>query len=311
MKLSTTCSVLLALLALAPRPGRATDGGGDPTAKLEADEHFSRGQELAEAGEYTRAAAAFERAYEIYPHQAVLANIAMCYDKAGKLAQAVIAYRRYLSNPVDAGKNTKMQERLRELEAMIGELDIECAEPDCRITVDGVDRGLAPLTVVVLPGAHKIEAFAGERRVALVNGRVGRGEVAKIELSEPGDADPTEPPGKEPVALETAPDDGVSLGAPFWVATGVGVAAGVTTIVFGALTVKEHDRYEAADRLDEQAKQDGERYRLITNVMIGVTGAAAATATALAIHALVTDGDEEQVALTTGPGLGVGVVGKF
>ena len=102
MKPSTTSAALLACCLLIPCIAQSQQGEGTNTAKLMADEHFSRGQQLFAEAEYTKAAQEFERAYEIHPHQAVLANIAMCYDKAGKLAQAVVAYRRYLANPVDA-----------------------------------------------------------------------------------------------------------------------------------------------------------------------------------------------------------------
>lgn len=311
MRPSNTSAVLLACFLLAPCPALGQQGAGSATAKQQADEHFSRGQELFTAGEYTKAAEAFELAYEIHPHQAVLANIAMCYDKAGKLAQAVVVYRRYLANPVDAGKNTKMQDRLRELEALVGELDIDCPETQCRVEVDGIDRGTAPVSVVVLPGSHRVEAFSGEERIAVANGRVGRGEVTGIALGVTAEAEeqPAADATVSPDGTET--DDGVSLGAPFWVATGLTVATGAATIAFGVLTVDAHDRYEAADRLDDEAKEEGERYRLLTNVMVGITTAAAATATGFAIHALVSDGDEDQVAITTGPGLGIGVAGEF
>jgi tetratricopeptide (TPR) repeat protein len=313
MKLSTTSAALLACCLLAPSIAQGQQGAGTTAAKLMADEHFSRGQKLFAEGQYTRAAEEFERAYEIHPHQAVLANIAMCYDKAGKLAQAVVTYRRYLANPVDAGKNTKMQSRLRELEAMVGELDIECPEPECRVTVDGTDRGEAPVSVVVLPGSHRIEAYDAEgERIATANGRVGRGEVASVELQSGDMADDSHVEDNlGPTTTDTTDDDGVSLGAPFWVATGLTVAAGAATIAFGSLTVDAHDRYEAADRMDNEARDEGERYRLLTNVMIGVTAAAATAAVAFAIYDVVSADDETEVALVPGPGTGIGIAGEF
>jgi len=310
MKPSITSAALLACCLLAPGVSLGQGGASSKADKLIADEHFSRGQELFAQGQYTRAAEEFERAYEIHPHQAVLANIAMCYDKAGKLAQAVVAYRRYLADPVDAGKNAKMQTRLLELEEMVGELDIECAAAGCRVVVDGVERGPAPVSVVVLPGSHPIEAYVGDEKIGVANGRVGRGEVARVEIGADG-AEVSPAPAEPPTPEQPEQDDGISLGPGFWIASGITLAAGGATIAFGSLTVDAHDRYEAADRRDTEAKDEGERYRLLTNVMIGVTAAAAAAATAFAIYDVATGDEKDQVALTPGPGLGIGIAGEF
>jgi len=309
-----------AVLAL-PVTGLGQGDGEGGEAKHVAEEQFAAGKKLFAAGKYSKAAVAFTEAYEAAPHQAVLANIALCYDKAGRFPEAVTYYRRYIENPVDKGKNAEIRKRLQELRNEVGEFDIECGEPKCLVRVDGEDRGAAPINAVVEPGSHKIEGVVdGEVVVALME-RADGGTVVRVRLQSdktgpvfvaaPGDYGPG---GGEPTDRE------VSLGVPFWVASGVTVAAGAATIVFGVRTLKARDDYETSDYHDADMKEQGERDRLITNIMIGVTAAAGVTAVAFAVHdVFFADGDgdepepqdEPEVTLVPGPGVGIGLTGRF
>jgi tetratricopeptide (TPR) repeat protein len=291
----------------------------DEPGKDEAAEQFARGKELFSAGDYDEAAEAFTRAHELAPHQAVLVNIALSYDKAGRYPDAVVYYRRYLEDPVDDGKNAKIRMRLKELKAEVGEFDIECSAPGCSIRIDGEERGPAPVSAVVEPGAYKIEAVVdGEVRETFME-RVDVGTVVRLRIKAEeagvGEAEPTVE-GGPPVERE------VSLGVPFWIASGVTAAAGVTVIVFGARALKARDDYETSGYTDPDIKEQGERDRLITNIMIGVTAAAGITAVAFVIHDVVSAGEEvpagddgiegeTDLAVVPGPGLGLGVAGTF
>ncbi|MBW2277295.1 MAG: PEGA domain-containing protein, partial [Deltaproteobacteria bacterium] len=306
-----------------PLTAHAQKDADDEQGKQTAAEQFARGKELFAAGKYSESAVAFTEAYEAAPHQAVLANIALCYDKAGRYPEAVIYYRRYIEDPVDKGKNAEIRKRLQELKNEIGEFDIECAAPGCSILIDGEELGVAPVNAVVEPGSHKIEAVVdGEVREAVME-RADGGTVVRVRLraNEGEDA-----------ALSVAPDTGgktipedseISLGVPFWIASGVTVAAGATTVVFGVRTLKARDDYEASEYTDKDLKDQGERDRLITNIMIGVTAAAGVAAVAFAIHDVFFADDEEapaddseseadpDVAIVPGPGVGLGLAGTF
>jgi tetratricopeptide (TPR) repeat protein len=299
-------------------------GEDDEESKKVAAEQFAAGKALFAVGRFSEAAVAFTAAYEAAPHQAVLANIALCYDKAGRYPEAVIHYRRYLEDPVDKGKNAQIRQRLKELRDEVGEFDIECAAPACTIRIDGEEWGDAPVAAVVEIGSHKIEAVvSGEVREAVLESADG-GSVVRIRLRADASEDsavvavPVEE-GREPVD-----DREASLGVGFWIASGVTVAAGATTVVFGVRTLKAGDDYEASGYRDAELKDQGERDRLITNIMIGVTAAAGATAVAFAIHdVFFADGEEgprddeseteadPDVSIVSGPGLGLGVAGTF
>lgn len=289
----------------------AAVAGDDTEAKQSAQAHFARGQRLFDAGEFVRAAEEFELAYEAAPHQAVLANIALSYDRAGNAPAAVESYRRYLADPVAGQKNALFRERLRELEAQVGELDIRCATDQCMISVDGSDRGLAPVTVVVHPGAHQVDASAGGRPLDSRSVSVRPGAVARVTIAPPARDGAQGEPAPPPPQQSDAPDEGAALGPAFWIASGVTVAAGAATVVFGVRTLRAKDDYEASGWTDPEAKERGEQSRLITNVMIGITAAAGATATALAIHGLVSADEEPPIALGPGPGIGLAAQGRF
>ena len=77
-----------------------------------ASEYFTRGKLLYDTGDYSSAAEAFKLAYETLPHQAVLGNIALCFDRAGKWPSAVRYYRKYFMDPVSHTENTEMRQRL-------------------------------------------------------------------------------------------------------------------------------------------------------------------------------------------------------
>ena len=324
------CTRITGLLVLATLLGISAQAAGQTAVEAEqgkktAADEFAKGKQLFAAGEYDEAAVAFTKAYEAAPHQAVLANIALCYDKAGRFPEAVITYRRYIADPVQKGKNAEIRQRLQELKNEVGELDIECLAAGCSIRLDGMDRGPAPVNAVVEPGSHKIEASVdGEIRESIME-RADAGTVVRVRLRADKAGD-----GPAPVAPDTpAAEDGAaeepaaretSLGVPFWVASSVTVVAGATTVAFGVLTIRARDDYEASGYTDADIKEKGERDRLITNVMIGVTAAAAVTAAAFAIHDIFFAGGEEptgdenegaEAAFGPGPGLGLAVVGAF
>jgi hypothetical protein len=312
--------VIACLLAVCVGSARADDDKQDGS-KAKAGEYFAKGSGLFESGDFARAAASFLLAYELAPHPMVLANIAMSYDKAGNIVKAIEYYEKYSVNIKKKKERRKIKKRLRELSAMVGELSVECPAASCRIEVDKIDRGNAPVRIVVEIGLHRVEAFDGKNKIAAVDARVVSGEVSKVELFQreviPEEKEKEEEPVEEPieeVPAEPVPEEeGVTLGAGFWISAGATVAAGAVTVVFGVKALKSKEDFDATGGTDEDLRDQGERDQLITNVMIGVTSAAAACAIGFLIYDLKSgDGEkEEPVAVVPGPGLGLAVVGRF
>ncbi len=281
--------------------------------KRRAKAFFTRGELLFEAGDYLEAAEAFKMAYETLPHPAVTGNIAICYDKAGMWPKAVTFYRIFLADSEVKDKNGSLIERLKELEQLVGELELVCEEPGCQIRVDGNDEGEAPVKVVLLPGRHRVEAFVNGDLLVSEETEVKARHTVKVEL----EATPTSKPevedlGASPDLADPDNEDGTALGAGFWISAGLTGAAGASILAFGLLTVDARDNYKSSNWLDGDAKERGEQYKLTTNIMIGVTAAAAAASVVFAIYDLRADGSSRDVAFVgPGPGLGLSLSRKF
>jgi iron complex outermembrane recepter protein len=84
--------------------------------RTEARKHFKNGMALIAEGRFDEGISELEEAYEIRPHPNVLFNIARAHESAGRPAQALTFYSRYLdTNPPDAAKVT---EQVTQLAAM-------------------------------------------------------------------------------------------------------------------------------------------------------------------------------------------------
>jgi iron complex outermembrane receptor protein len=294
----------------------------DEAAKRKAKVHFKQGTALFEKGEFKAAALEFAAAYELSPHPQVLYNLASSYYEGKEPDKAIVTYRRYLAETdVDPAELVTLRQRISQLEATVSEVRVGCAVADCVISVNGEERGKAPVTVVLLPGLHAVEA--------MVNGRVA--EVAQVELRAGEDksltmalggvapkveAQPEPVPSSEPESdLESAKKK--TLRWPFWVASGLAVAAGAATVVFAVKTNKEEQEFQDTGSTDTGLHDKGVRDKLITNILIGVTGAAAATAIGFMLYDLLGDErpktpkDSARVRVAPGPGLGIAAAVEF
>lgn len=294
----------------------------DETAKRQAKVHFKQGTALFEKGEFKAAALEFAAAYVLSPHPQVLYNLAGCYYEGKEPDKAIVTYRRYLAETdVDPSELVTIRQRISKLEAKVSEVRVGCAVADCVISVNGEERGKAPVTVVLLPGLHAVEAK--------VNGRVA--EVAQVELRAGEDKSLTMALGGAPAKVEAQPEPVPSsepepdlesakkktLRWPFWVASGLAVAAGAATVVFGVKTNQELQEFRDTDSTDTGLSDKGKRDKIITNVLIGVTGAAAATAIGFMLYDLLGDArsetpnDSARVWVAPGPGLGIAAAVEF
>lgn len=285
---------------------------GEDSVQRRADELFTRGQILFESGDYVSAAEAFNLAYQTSPHPAVLANLALSYDRAGKVTKAVEAYRSYLSSPISTEKNEEMQQRLDELEEEIADLSFSCEPRPCEISIDGVARGSSPLDAVLFPGRHQIEVSVAKKTLHQESIALEAKDKKRLVFSTaPEEKTPTEDkPPKLPPTIKDIEKTDATLRAPFWVFTGITVAAGATTIVLGIQTLDKLELYKDSGNRDADAKEQGENLRLATNIMIGVTAASAATALGFLIYDLKRS-RKRTVSFYPSPGLGLTIDASF
>jgi hypothetical protein len=270
--------VLFLLLA-----GSAHAERGGEAAKV-----FARGQALHAKAEYAAAIAAFERAYELKPHHAVLCSIALCYEQMNRFVEAAAQYRRCLGEgAAKSSRAASVQHALKAVEARINYLEVKSPGAGGTVYIDGVARGLAPQRVPLDPGQHVIEVRRPGASAATATLRVVSGEERTMTLVPTAVVAEPVPPATR-VALPTPAPPPVVEKRParrrlspgwFWTSVGLTLALGGAAAVMGGLTystASEYDRTPTKEGYDTFLSR-----RLATNVLTGLALAAAGTGTAL------------------------------
>ena len=124
---ASLAAILLALPA--PQPARAQPAGKDGAAKdgaakdgkAIAREHFRRGRQLHDAGQYLEAADAYLEAYRHFPAPAFLYNAGQVFRLAGEVEQALEHYRRYVELEPSGEGADNARGFIAELEAALAE----------------------------------------------------------------------------------------------------------------------------------------------------------------------------------------------
>jgi len=167
--------------AAAAEPSPSATQSNETAAVRQAKESFNRGLALANAKDYRVAIAAFEQAYQLAPHYAVLYNIARSYAALGENDRAVLFLRRYLSE----GGSQISAERVAQVEAEIAAL-LPQSEPEAAPAVEKPpvrtypERERVPDTPTPssAPTVDTADPFAKHRTLAYVLGGVGLGVAA-------------------------------------------------------------------------------------------------------------------------------------
>jgi hypothetical protein len=240
-------TVFLAVLTAAPAV-RA----GDAAAALAL---FEEGRKLVDAGDYARACPKFEASLREDNKIGTLLNLAVCYEKTGRVASAWVRF----VEARDVASRSGQQERAdfardhaAALASMLSRLTITVASPVPGLEVkrDGVvvDPAAYGVALPIDPGKHVIEATApGMKRWESTVEAGKPGETATVAvpaLERGGDAGgATAAPGAQAATLPATPpaDAGASSGGPWRTVAIVVGAAGVVSVgigsVFGVLAM--------------------------------------------------------------------------
>lgn len=266
-------------------------GPGWAQTKNEAASAFARGQALHAKGDYASAIAAFERAYQLKPHHAVLCSIALCYEQMNRFVEAAAQYRRCLSEGAErSAKAASVKQALKAVEGKINYVEVKSPGAGGTIYVDGVSHGAAPRRIPLDPGRHVFEVRRDGATTATATLRVVAGEERTLTLTPTGPvavkpppvAITPPPPSTPPAAHEPVVEQRARRRlspAWFWTSVGLTVALGGAAAVMGGLTYKtasDYDRTPTKEGYDSFVSR-----RLATNVLAGLALAAAGTGTAL------------------------------
>jgi hypothetical protein len=176
------CAVGLALSAMNPGMARAQD---DATVEM-ARQRFREGVQFYDQRQYDKARLAFLQAFALKPHPSVLLNLAQSELRAGHPEDACGHFSEYIRTNTEANEAEKQEAELglAASKSKVAEVTVTVDVSGAQITVDGVDKGAAPLPgpLYLAPGAHTIDAKAGDRH-ASKSVTVGAGQAASAALS--------------------------------------------------------------------------------------------------------------------------------
>lgn len=231
-------------------------------SKALARQHFQRGVELANESAYGESLLEFSRAYQLSPHYSVLYNIAQAHVALGHAAQAVDAFKRYLS---EGGAHLALDRR-QEVEAEIirqfartATLEVRVDTERASVTIDGEPRGLSPLAgpVRVDVGAHRVSVAleSGELRSQTVSVLAGKNQLVEFQLrpsSPPPESPPLPPPPRESRAVPAPPAGGPASDRT---RSTLGLAIGAVGVGLGGAALA-HFLWNRSRHRDWQAKYD-------------------------------------------------------
>lgn len=245
--------------------------------RAEARAALARGNELFTRENYESALTEFLRVYEIARERPTafiyLLNIARCYERMFRYDRAIEFYQRYLERaPSDDQDRASTEATIRTLEGLLGTIELRSNVADAQVWIDEHLAAERVGTVRVPGGVHVVElrarGYSPSRQQVQLPARTTQTLSFQLERLQ--------------VRRGLSP-------AFFATVAGVGVATGVGAIVCSAQALStraEVDRLIASGERAQVGVDQQERIRtfaLATDVLIGVTAAAAIGATLLGV----------------------------
>lgn len=173
---SVVAVVAVSLLALFAAPARADD------SREEARRAFAAGQAADRNKDWETAIEHYLRANELVSHPFALYNIAVDYERLGKLREAAVWYGRYLEAAPQSPDRDKVARTLRELSSRPASIAVRSVPSRARVLVDAVPVGQTPYSGTIRGGSHRIVVELDGRRAAR-DVTVEYGEPVDLELA--------------------------------------------------------------------------------------------------------------------------------
>jgi hypothetical protein len=144
-------SLLLALVLGAP-VARAQPS--DDAKYAEAKEHFSRGVEHTDRGEWDAALVEFLKSREILPTAKNTYNAAVCLRRVNRFDEALDMYEALLRDFPNLPANERRlgEQELAQLKRSVGTIELKGGAEGANVVIDGRERGVLPLSAPVRVG---------------------------------------------------------------------------------------------------------------------------------------------------------------
>lgn len=318
----TNASAPLAAAALVSVLAVATPSLAQSDNTAMAQSLFESGRALMKEGKVKEACPKFAESNRLEPSAGTLLNLGRCREALGQSASAWASYKKAVVVGRAKGQErhvTAAKEYIEEIEPKLSRLTIE--SPDA---VEGLSirRGEVKLSaaalgvpIVVNPGDYEVEATAPgyqswTGRITIApDGDAQTLTVPRLEPAEPGAAGPVgdgEPDGRPEVG---GPDDTTAEPKdegtdPLWTAGlvvgGIGIVGVGVGAAFGVMTFTDADAAENDESLcpkmqctEEglQAVDDAKTKALVSNIALGVGGAAVVAGIVLVLLSGGSDAD--------------------
>jgi tetratricopeptide (TPR) repeat protein len=307
---------------------------------VRARELFERGVSAYDRGVYYEALQAFQEAYQLRPHPAVRVNIANCYDKLDRPAEAVAAFEQFLGSGAGSPQQqSEVQSALENLRKRVGRLLLRVSPDGARIVIDNGDERRSPVPAAVLlkVGRHQVSVALDGHETALRVVDIQSDATTELNITlprldqppavagapPPSAATPAPTPPPAAVAISAAGPQPVAeqeespLPASVWIAGGVTFAALMGSIVTGQLALAADREFngdlaavrnlnlsntERAAAWDDgmEAADRAHTYAVITDVLLSSALVGAALTTVLYLNHSSSSGPSVE---TTGTGL--------
>lgn len=154
---------------------------------------FDEATALYAKGEFARAAEKFEASFALRPVPVTKFNTARAWEQAGETLKAIAAWQTWLEMSPQAAERPEAQASLSKLGEKLAKLGVQAvtvtALPlNARVSIDGVPRGLAPVTVELTPTRHflRVELEGREPQERTVEVGLAAPQVERFELAAAG-----------------------------------------------------------------------------------------------------------------------------
>lgn len=213
----------------------------EPAARADApkddpDALFDEGNKLMDAGRDAEACPLFERSLAIDSSLGTRLNLAICYEKIGRLGSAHRLFREVAQVAHDTGKSKReetAQEHLKAIRATASFVAISVADPaaDPVVRIDGLPVAKDDYAFVALdPGEHLVEAIASRKKPfsATVTVAAARGEKHDVSV----------PVLEAEIVIQKKVETVVNTRrTAAYIAGGVGIVGAVTAVVTGIMVL--------------------------------------------------------------------------
>lgn len=303
--------VLVALALAAPPRASAED-------VTEYDQFIRRAIGEVEQGNWDEARALFRRAHELNPNARTWRGLGISAFETRQYVEAIAELEAALADPRKAltpEQRDEAKSLLARARDFISVLRVQVSPPGAEVLVDGARAELHDGTLFLDPGPHTVVARAPgfEERETTLRANAGEQQELAIELRVSA-RDIEQDDTASPHAVRV-PERRKKRYIATWVLAGTAVAAGGAGLGLGLMTAGKHDDFEACQRTMpgscRSLSDDGKQLQLLTNITLGVSGAAAiGSLVAFFVERRGGRADTARVALV--PGVrGLGLRGAF